>query len=231
MSGVCSRRDAEKIILSGRVKVNNEVITSLSLKISLNDIVKIDDKIIKPSKKIKLWLYHKKKGYLVTNKDPFNRLTIFDDLKNKININVISVGRLDLNSEGLIILTNNGDLARKLELPTSGYLRRYKVKVNGIIDNTKLQTLKNGIQINQINYGSISSKIIKQNKKNAWIEVSLKEGKNREIRKVLSHLGYHVNRLIRISFGPFNLKNMKPGEVMEIKQNKINSDLTFFKIK
>ncbi len=222
-SGFCSRRDAEKIILSGRVKVNNEVIKSLSMKISLDDIVKVDNKIIKVTDKIRIWLYHKKKGYLVTNKDPLKRLTIFEDLKHKINIKFISVGRLDLNSEGLLILTNNGDIARKLELPTSGYLRRYKVKVRGVVEKGKLDSLKDGIKINKINYGSIISKIIKQNKNNTWLDVLLKEGKNREIRKVFLHLGYKVNRLIRISFGPFYLKNIKPGEVVELKQNKIKN--------
>jgi len=222
-SGFCSRRDAEKIIMSGRVKVNNEVITSLSLKISLKDIVKVDNKIINLSDIIRIWLYHKKKGYLVTNKDPFKRPTIFEDLKNKINIKFISVGRLDFNSEGLLILTNNGDLARKLELPSSGYLRKYKVKVRGVVDKLKLESLKNGIKINKINYGSIISRIINQNENYTWLDVSLKEGKNREIRKVFLHLGYKVNRLIRISFGPFNLKNIKPGEVAEVKQNKVKN--------
>ncbi len=222
-SGFCSRREAEKIILSGRVKINDEVTKSLSMKISSEAIVKVDDKIIKASDKIKIWLYYKKKGYLVTNKDPFNRMTIFDDLKYKIKKSFISVGRLDLNSEGLLILTNNGDLARKLELPVSGYLRRYKVKVKGEVNKIKLESLRNGIKIKNIQYGSILTKIIKKNKKSTWLDVSLKEGKNREIRRVFLHLGYQVIRLIRISFGPFYLKNMKPGDVLEVKQNKIKN--------
>ena len=222
-SGFCSRREAEKIILSGRVKINDEVTKSLSMKISSEAIVKVDNKIIKASDKIKIWLYYKKKGYLVTNKDPFNRMTIFDDLKYKIKKSFISVGRLDLNSEGLLILTNNGDLARKLELPVSGYLRRYKVKVKGEVNKIKLESLRNGIKIKNIQYGSILTKIIKKNKKSTWLDVSLKEGKNREIRRVFLHLGYQVIRLIRISFGPFYLKNMKPGDVLEVKQNKIKN--------
>ena len=185
-----------------------------------------------PSKTItKLWLYHKQRGYLVTNNDPEGRLTIFDQLKVKNQSRFISIGRLDMDSEGLLLLTNDGDLARNLELPSTGWLRKYRVRVHGYVNSKELESLKNGITIDGIRYGSIDATLDRQQGSNAWVTLGLREGKNREIRKVMSHLGYNVNRLIRISFGPFNLKNLPSGELEQVKQRVLNEQLGITKSK
>jgi 23S rRNA pseudouridine2605 synthase len=176
-------------------------------------------------------MYHKQRGYLVTNYDPEGRSTIFDQLKNKIETRFISVGRLDMDSEGLILLTNDGDLARKLELPATGWLRRYRVRVHGYVIPKDLEPLKNGITIDGIRYGRIDAALDRQQGSNAWLTLSFREGKNREVRKVMNHLGYNVNRLIRISFGPFNLKNLPSGELEEIKNKVLNDQLGLSKPK
>ena len=222
-AGLCSRREAERWIIKGQVKLNNKILTECGVNVTSKDVIEVNGKPL-PNKVItKLWMYHKQRGYLVTNRDPEGRSTIFDQLKNKIETRFISVGRLDMDSEGLILLTNDGDLARKLELPATGWLRKYRVRVHGYVIPKDLEPLKNGITIDGIKYGRIDATLDRQQGSNAWLTLSFREGKNREVRKVMNHLGYNVNRLIRISFGPFNLKNLPSGELEEVK-NKVLED-------
>ena len=230
-SGLCSRREAERWIINGQVKLNSKILTECGVNVTSKDIIEVNGKPL-PNKVItKLWMYHKQRGYLVTNYDPEGRSTIFDQLKNKIETRFISVGRLDMDSEGLILLTNDGDLARKLELPATGWLRKYRVRVHGYVIPKDLEPLKNGITIDGIRYGRIDAALDRQQGSNAWLTLSFREGKNREVRKVMNHLGYNVNRLIRISFGPFNLKNLPSGELEEVKNKVLNDQLGLSKPK
>ncbi len=230
-SGLCSRREAERWINNGQVKLNSKILTECGVNVTSKDVIEVNGKPL-PNKVItKLWMYHKQRGYLVTNYDPEGRSTIFDQLKNKIETRFISVGRLDMDSEGLILLTNDGDLARKLELPTTGWLRKYRVRVHGYVVPKDLAPLKNGIIIDGIRYGRIDATLDRQQGSNAWLTLSFREGKNREVRKVMNHLGYNVNRLIRISFGPFNLKNLPSGELEEVKNKVLNDQLGLSKPK
>ena len=230
-SGLCSRREAERWIINGQVKLNSKILTECGVNVTSKDVIEVNGKPL-PNKVItKLWMYHKQRGYLVTNYDPEGRSTIFDQLKNKMETRFISVGRLDMDSEGLILLTNDGDLARKLELPATGWLRKYRVRVHGYVIPKDLEPLKNGITIDGIRYGRIDAALDRQQGSNAWLTLSFREGKNREVRKVMNHLGYNVNRLIRISFGPFNLKNLPSGELEEIKNKVLNDQLGLSKPK
>ena len=230
-SGLCSRREAERWIINGQVKLNSKILTECGVNVTSKDVIEVNGKAL-PNKVItKLWMYHKQRGYLVTNYDPEGRSTIFDQLKNKIETRFISVGRLDMDSEGLILLTNDGDLARKLELPATGWLRKYRVRVHGYVIPKDLEPLKNGITIDGIRYGRIDAALDRQQGSNAWLTLSFREGKNREVRKVMNHLGYNVNRLIRISFGPFNLKNLPSGELEEVKNKVLNDQLGLSKPK
>ncbi len=230
-SGLCSRREAERWIINGQVKLNSKILTECGVNVTSRDVIEVNGKPL-PNKVItKLWMYHKQRGYLVTNYDPEGRSTIFDQLKNKIETRFISVGRLDMDSEGLILLTNDGDLARKLELPATGWLRKYRVRVHGYVISKDLEPLKNGIIIDGIKYGRIDATLDRQQGSNAWLTLSFREGKNREVRKVMNHLGYNVNRLIRVSFGPFNLKNLPSGELQEVKNRVLNDQLGLSKPK
>lgn len=219
-SGYCSRRDAEILIKKGKVKLNGSIILKCNINVNLTDIIQINNKLVLRNNKIRIWAYHKRRGFLVTNRDDKNRPNIFDDIKSKIKSRVISVGRLDFNSEGLILLTNNGNLARKLELPSNNIERTYKVRFYGKIDYNIIKTLQEGISIKGQKYKSIKLEIDQQKNKNVWAKISLKEGKNREIRKILSHFGCTVNKLKRISYGPFFLNNLKPGQLVEIDASK-----------
>ena len=230
-SGLCSRREAERWIINGQVKLNSKILTECGVNVTSKDVIEVNGNPL-PNKVItKLWMYHKQRGYLVTNYDPEGRSTIFDQLKNKIETRFISVGRLDMDSEGLILLTNDGDLARKLELPATGWLRKYRVRVHGYVIPKDLEPLKNGITIDGIRYGRIDAALDRQQGSNAWLTLSFREGKNREVRKVMNHLGYNVNRLIRVSFGPFNLKNLPSGELEEVKNKVLNDQLGLSKPK
>ena len=220
-SGVCSRREAEKFIIEGKVKLNEKFVYQCNINVSKNDCISVDGKPIPKKEQVRLWLFYKEKGFLVTNNDPHGRPTIFDKIKLKITNRMIAIGRLDINSEGLLLLTNSGDLARKLELPKNGFLRSYKVRVYGQIDKKKLTFLKKGIEIDGVKYKSIAAKLDNQQKSNAWITMALNEGKNKEIRKIMTYFGYSVNRLIRISYGPFSLNSLKPGDLVEIEQKKL----------
>ena len=228
-SGLCSRREAERLIANGKVKVNNKTLWECGVNVSSKDQIEVNDRPLATRVETKLWLYNKQRGYLVTNYDSEDRPTIFDKLKEKIETRLISVGRLDMDSEGLLLLTNDGDLARKLELPSTGWLRKYRVRVHGYVIKKDLELLKNGITINGIRYGKIEAKLDKQQGSNAWLTLGIREGKNREIRKIMNHLGYKVNRLIRVSFGPFQIKNLSSGDIEEVKNKVLNDQLGFLK--
>ena len=226
-SGLCSRREAERLIRNGKVKVNNKIILECGVNVTSKDHIAVNNQPLPTKVATKLWLYNKQRGYLVTNKDPEGRPTIFDKLKEKSDSRFISVGRLDMDSEGLLLLTNDGDLARKLELPSTGWLRKYRVRVHGYIIKKDLELLKNGITVDGIRYGKIDAKLDKQQGSNAWLTLGIREGKNREVRRVMSHLGYNVNRLIRVSFGPFQIKNLASGAIEEVKNKILNDQLGF----
>ena len=230
-AGLCSRREAERWIINGQVKLNNKFLTECGVNVTSKDIIEVNGQPLPSQTITKLWLYHKQRGYLVTNNDPEGRLTIFEDLKSKIDTRLISVGRLDMDSEGLLLLTNDGDLARKLELPSTGWLRKYRVRVHGYVLAKDLEPLRNGITVDGIKYGRIDAALDRQQGSNAWLTLSFREGKNREVRKVMNYLGYSVNRLIRVSFGPFNLKNLPAGELEEVRSRVLNDQLGLSKSK
>lgn len=209
-AGICSRREAEELIFSGKVKVDGLVVTTPSRVVSDNNKIEVSGKLIQ-SQKPRLWLYYKPVGLITTHKDPQERKTVFEALSGLPR--VISVGRLDLNSEGLLLLTNNGDLARSFELPSSNIERVYKVRVHG--NPNQIRFLKFPLTINNVTYNPKSIKILKTVRSNSWFEVILAEGKNREIRKIFEHVGLKVNRLIRVKYGSFLLGNLKPGEYKE----------------
>ena len=223
-AGLCSRREAEKLLLNKKIMINSIICKNPATKVNNFDVVEINGKKITINNEIRLWKFYKPRGLISTTKDPKGRKTIFDILPKSMP-RVISIGRLDINSEGLILLTNNGDLSRFFELPKNKIIRKYKVRVRGIVNKEKLISLKNGITIDQIIYKSINAKLIKQSSSNAWIHIILNEGKNREIRKICSHFGWNVNKLIRIEYGNYSIKNLKPGQVTEIKNNSLRKFL------
>lgn len=214
-AGLCSRRDAEAWILEGRVKVDGKVLESPAFCVTSESRILVDDKLLPQAEKTKLWLYYKPKGLVTTHKDELGRPTLFEALRKTLP-RVISVGRLDLNSEGLLLLTNDGTLARHLELPSTGWVRRYRVRVHGHIDLQELKKLEKGLTIEGIHYGSITAALDRQKGDNAWLTVSLQEGKNRELRRVFEFLGWPVSRLIRTSYGPFQLGTLTPGDVKAV---------------
>lgn len=223
-SGVCSRRAAEELIRQKRVTVNGEIVESPAFNVEGTEKILLDGEKLPQVENTRLWIYYKPVGLVTSHKDEKNRPTVFDNLPPNMP-RVISVGRLDLNSEGLLLLTNNGELSRRLELPSNGWARRYKVRVHGIVDEKKLAELKDGIEIDGVKYGSIKAEIETRKGTNTWLMVTLTEGKNREIRKVMQALGLNVNRLIRLSYGPFQLGSLKEGEVKEIPQKVLKEQL------
>lgn len=223
-SGVCSRRDAEELIKQKRVTVNGEIIDTPAFKVEGSEKILLDGEKLPEIEQTRLWLYHKPAGLLTTHKDTEARATVFDHLPAGLP-RVISVGRLDLNSEGLLLLTNNGELSRKLELPENGWSRRYKVRVHGFVNKNKLADLAKGATVDGINYGPIKAELESQNGTNSWLIVTLNEGKNREVRKLMKSIGLEVARLIRLSYGPFQLGNLKKGEVREVPQKVLKEQL------
>lgn len=213
-AGICSRRDAERMIGESRVKVNGQVITSPALNVTESDQIEVDGKPVGAPERTRLFLYHKPAGLVTTNRDEKGRATVFDKLPKELP-RVMSVGRLDLNTEGLLLLTNDGGLARHLELPATGWKRRYRVRVNGQLDKARLDKLKDGITVDGVRYASIEVVVDKEGT-NSWLTVTLTEGKNREIRKVMEAMGLRVARLIRVAYGPFQLGNMPEGAVKEV---------------
>ena len=223
-AGVCSRRDAERLIAEGRVKLNGVVLDTPAVKVTAGDKVVVDGRPIGAVEPTRLWRYHKPSGLVTTHRDPAGRNTVFEQLPADMP-RVISVGRLDLTSEGLLLLTNDGELARKLELPANGWLRRYRARAFGRVSQEELDTLKDGITVEGVLYGSIEAKLERGSGANAWITLSLTEGKNREVRRVLDAFGLKVNRLIRTSYGPFQLGTLEPGAVEEIPRKVIKDQL------
>lgn len=221
-AGLCSRREAESWIEAGRVKVNGAKIVSPALNVTENDAVVVDGKLLQPIEQTRLWLYHKPAGLVTTHKDPEGRPTVFDALPKGLP-RVVSIGRLDLNSEGLLLLTNDGALARKLELPSTGWIRKYRVRVYGAIAPSMIAEMKKGVAIEGVQYGSVEAVLDSQNGNNSWLTVSLKEGKNREIRKIFEHYGCKVSRLLRLSYGSFQLASLPKGEVKEVQSRVIKA--------
>jgi len=220
-SGLCSRREAEQLITQGRVTVNGVVIENPAVFIT-DQSIKVDGKLINAKQDTRLWIFYKPVATITSTKDPKNRKTIFKILPKEMP-RVISVGRLDFNTEGLLILTTNGALASYLEMPKSKWVRKYRARVYGKLDHDRLKSLENGITVSGIHYGSIKVEIDVEKESNSWLTISLQEGKNREIRNVMEHLGLQVNRLIRTSFGPFMLGNMQIGELREINKKQLES--------
>ncbi len=223
-AGLCSRRDAERWILDGRVQVDGVVIDTPATLINDPTCVRVDGKALPAVAEPQLWLYHKPPGLVSTHKDEQGRPTVFEHLPSSLP-RVISVGRLDLNSEGLLLLTNDGTLARELELPSMGWVRTYRVRVFGFVTEQLLETLKDGCQVDGIRYGPVDARIEKVTGRNAWLIVSLSEGKNREIRQVMRHLDLRVNRLIRQSFGPFHLGTLERGAVRQVARRQLIDQL------
>lgn len=215
-AGLCSRRDAEKLIAEGRVTLNGERITSPALNVTPEDRIEVDGKPLSTPEPVRLWRYYKPKGRVTTHRDPEGRPTVFEALPPDMP-RVISIGRLDLNTEGLLLLTTDGALARHLESPATGWVRRYRVRVHGKVDQAALDALGAGLTLDGIHYAPIEAKLDRTQGVNAWLTVALREGKNREIRKIMEHLGLAVNRLIRLSFGPFMLGDLEPGALAEVK--------------
>ena len=214
-SGVCSRRDAEEFIRQGRVTINGEIVASPAVNVEGSEKILLDGEKLPQAERIRLWLYHKPAGLVTTHKDERGRPTVFEYLPKSLP-RVISVGRLDLNSEGLLLLTNNGELSRQLELPKNGWSRRYKVRVYGNVRPEKLAELQRGVMVEGIQYGAVKAEIESRQGANVWLNVTLTEGKNREIRRLMKYLGLEVSRLIRLSYGPFQLGALKKGEVREV---------------
>ncbi|MBY3152969.1 pseudouridine synthase [Rhizobium laguerreae] len=223
-AGVASRRDIERMIMEGRVTLNGRVLETPVVNVTLADRIEVDGVPIRGIERTRLWLYHKPAGLVTTNADPEGRSTVFDNLPEELP-RVMSIGRLDINTEGLLLLTNDGGLARALELPATGWLRRYRVRAHGEIDQDALDKLKDGIAVDGVLYGSIEATLDRTQGSNVWITMGLREGKNREIKNVLGALGLDVNRLIRISYGPFQLGDLPEGHVVEVRGRTLRDQL------
>ena len=223
-AGLASRRDAEEMVVQGRVAVNGRIINSPALDVTANDVISVDGKALPPRERTRLFLYHKPRGLMTTHADPEGRPTVFDNLPEGLP-RLISIGRLDFNTEGLLLLTNDGGLARTLELPETGWLRRYRVRAHGEVSQAQLDQLKDGIEVDGVKYGPIDATLERDQGANIWLVFAIREGKNREVRNVLAHLGLEVNRLIRISYGPFQLGELAEGAVEEVKTRVLREQL------
>ncbi|MGR3514201.1 MAG: pseudouridine synthase [Paracoccaceae bacterium] len=222
--GIASRREAEKIIEAGRVTVNGKTIESPALNVSETDKITVDGKPLEPQDPPRLWLYNKPSGLVTTTKDEKGRPTVFDALPDDLP-RVLSVGRLDLNSEGLLLLTNDGEIKRRLELPSTGWLRKYRVRVHGAPKDEDFAPLRDGLTLEGERFRPMTVTLDRQQGRNAWVTVSLREGKNREIRRAMEAINLPVNRLIRISYGPFRLGDLASGAVSEVKSKVLRDQL------
>ncbi len=223
-AGVASRRDAERMITAGRVGVNGKIIDSPALNVTSKDQITVDGQPLAEPEPARLWLYHKPTGLVTTARDDKGRKTIFEDLPEGMP-RVMSVGRLDLNSEGLLLLTNDGEIKRKLELPSTGWLRRYRVRIKGRPKDEDFEPLRTGITVGADRFQPMQVSLDRQQGANAWLTIGLREGKNREIRRAMEDIGFVVNRLIRISYGPFQLGKLEPGGVEELRSRVIRDQL------
>lgn len=223
-AGLCSRREAEAWIADGRVKLNGRVLDTPAITVKAGDKVEVDGQPLPERDRTRLWLFHKPRGTVTTTYDPEGRPTVFSILPEDLP-RVMTIGRLDINTEGLLLLTNDGGLARVLELPATGWLRRYRVRAHGDIDQARLDALKDGIAIDGILYGSVEATLDRRQGDNVWLTIGLREGKNREVKTILAHLGLDVNRLIRVSFGPFQLGELGDGAVEEVPRRVLRSQL------
>lgn len=222
--GVASRREAENLIKQGRISVNGEEILSPAFCVEGDEVILFDGEKIKKKDKTRLWVYYKPVGLVTSHKDEKNRETVFNNLPQGLP-RVISVGRLDLNSEGLLLLTNDGELSRQLELPQNAWSRRYRVKVHGFLNEKRLKEIEKGVEIDGVEYAPCKVVVDSKQATNAWLTISLNEGKNREIRKLMSFIDLDVARLIRVAYGPFQLGALKPGEVREVPQKVLKEQL------
>ena len=223
-AGLCSRRDAERWIEQGWVTVNGALLTTPAYVVKPDDKIAVDGKPLPKAEAPRLWRYHKPKGIVTSHKDPQGRKTVFEALPEGLP-RVVSVGRLDLNTEGLLLLTTDGELARHLELPSTGWLRRYRVRAHGKVTQADLDRLAKGMTVDGVHYGPVEARIDRAQGGNVWLTLGLREGKNREVKRLLEALGLTVNRLIRVSFGPFALGELGPGEVEEVKQRVLKDQL------
>lgn len=223
-AGVASRREAERMIEAGRVSVNGKKITSPALNVTAKDSISVDGTPLAKPEPPRLWLYHKPSGLVTTTKDEQGRKTIFDALPEDLP-RVMTVGRLDLNSEGLLLLTNDGGIKRKLELPSTGWLRKYRVRINGRPKDEDFAPLRKGLVIEGERFQPMQISLDRQQGSNAWVTIGLREGKNREIRRAMEAIGFAVNRLIRTAYGPFQLGNLKSGEVEELRRRVLRDQL------
>ncbi len=223
-AGVCSRRDAEKMIAEGRVKVDGAVLASPALNVTPANRIEVDGKPLPQAEPVRLWLYHKPAALVTSHKDPQGRPTVFANLPKGLP-RVISVGRLDYNSEGLLLLTNDGGLARRLELPSNGWLRKYRARVFQQPMPDTIKQLARGVTIDNVEYGPIDVEVERAKGDNTWLVVGLREGKNREIRRALEHFGHQVSRLIRVAYGPFQLGLLPPGAAKEVPPKVVREQL------
>ncbi len=214
-AGVCSRREAERWIADGRITVDGKKVIKPGTTVTAASVIRVDGKAVASPQATRVWRYHKPPGLLCTNKDPEGRNTIYERLPESLP-RVMSVGRLDFDSEGLLLLTNDGGLARQLELPETGWIRRYRVRMFGTPNEKDIADLQRGLVVEGRKYGAIDAVVDSRKGANAWLTVSLREGKNRELRIVFEHLGYKVNRLIRTAYGPFQLGKLDRGGVEEV---------------
>ncbi len=223
-AGVASRREAERMIEAGRISVNGHKIDSPALNVTDSDKISVDGKPMQEPEPARLWLYHKPSGLVTTTRDEKGRATIFDGLPDDMP-RVMSVGRLDLNSEGLLLLTNDGGIKRQLELPSTGWLRKYRVRINGRPKEEDFAPLQRGMVVDGERFQKMDVTVDRQQGANAWLTIGLREGKNREIRRAIEDVGFSVNRLIRISYGPFQLGTLKPGAVEELRRRVVRDQL------
>lgn len=223
-AGVCSRREAERLIAAGRVALNGTTLETPAVKVAAGDIVTVDGEPIPEPERVRLWRYHKPVGLVTSHRDEQNRPTVFDRLPPELP-RVISIGRLDITSEGLLLLTNDGGLARALELPSTGWVRTYRVRVFGRIREGDLDRLAKGVEVDGVRYGPITGKLERSQGGNSWVRLSLQEGKNREVRRVMEFIGLKVTRLIRVTYGPFRLGDLDAGGVLEIPRRVLKEHL------
>ncbi len=216
-AGLCSRREAERWIADGRVVLDGAVITDPAVNVTDDNALTVDGAPLPDKPATRLWRYHKPRGLVTTHRDPEHRPTVFDQLPAELG-HVVSVGRLDIGTEGLLLLTNDGALARHLELPATGCIRNYRARVFGRVDPARLAALAHGVGVDGHRYGPIEARLDRQSGANAWLTLALREGKNREVRRVLTHLGFDANRLIRIAYGPFQLGELDGGALAQVPQ-------------